>query len=234
MAIYRIQNTLQDIDGLSKDRYVNTYYVASITPLNAEVDNLTTVNGLVMSFYLGMQSYLGAVVGGAGHTVKAYDMSQPPNLRPPIAPITYSLTSSGSSFPAEVAMAITLEATPVEGIQPMSTRGRIFLGPLSIATTQESVPVGAGARPSADFRAAALTQMNTLIEGIKGVQASLRLVVASTVANKTRLPNGSRKAYEVVACSVDDAWDTQRSRGNAPTMRTRTTNNTNTGFTMTW
>jgi hypothetical protein len=224
MALYRIQNSLQDVSGLARDRFVNTIYVSTIAPLPDVDNNLLAINGKVRDFYVSMTAWWSLQIKqtAAVHTVKAYDMAVAPGLRVPLGVVNYAIPVAGSSaspMPAEVAFAVTLEANPRPGVAPMSTRGRIFLGPLNTLTAGGE-GVGQSGRPTSTFRDGVRAAVGTMITAINAIGGS-SVAIASTRQGKVALAPGNRQAYPVINVSTDDAWDTQRSRGNRPTARTR-------------
>jgi hypothetical protein len=209
MALYRIQASLQDITLLAKDRYVNTYYVddgASTTFVPADAA------AAVAGFYMGITSYISPQVYTATGTVAVYRMSDP-RPRAPIwtQPLVLNVTGAQAPLPAEVALCMTMHADPVPlPVKPMSWRGRVYIGPLNQSAMNAPSATGAdrGSRPGApfihDLLAAGLTMANAL-EATGG-----RLCIASFKQHM---------AYPVANLSVDDAWDTQRSRGDRPGAR---------------
>lgn len=153
-----------------------------------------------------------------------------PNVGSPVAETDFTLVAPAlpanpTPLPAEVAFVVTLEATgradqPVEapdGDVPPDGKanrprsrytGRIYVGPLHVG----SIQAGAGpCRPSSALRDTALLAVDEL--------ASRAVADAGAV-----LSVWSRKdavLREVDDVSADDSFDTQRRRGNSPTLRTR-------------
>lgn len=146
----------------------------------------------------------------------------------PFSATLFTLDASGASkaLPSEVALAVTLEgvgrdvaaveapdgADPGGAIdRPKQRRtGRIYLGPLG----DNATVAGAGVcRPLAAFMNVArlaLQKLNDDIEAATGGDGWLSV-----------WSRADQAMYRLVAVSTDDAFDTQRRRGEAPTARTR-------------
>lgn len=155
-------------------------------------------------------------------TIKAYSLVGHLDGTPHGSPVDQRLFSLGTSlgssaYPSEVALALTIEGLdwgdqPVEapgGTRPRSRRrGRVFLGPFSeqAGSIQSNVM-----RPKSELRTVALA-------------AASRLATDSIAAG---VPWGvwsraNAAVYGVESVSVDDAFDTQRRRGERASTRTRT------------
>lgn len=139
---------------------------------------------------------------------------------------TLSASSSTGPLPSEVAACVTLEGigrdvAPVEapdgadpGVaidRPKQRRtGRLFIGPLGNAVPQVIAGV---CRPQAAF----LTDLRLAV-----VELDFNIRTATADAGHLSVWSRADAAmYELTWVSTDDAFDTQRRRGNAPSARTR-------------
>jgi len=216
MPLYRIMHTLQDVDELSADRYVNTYFVHA--PATLDDTALTTVTTALRDFYqqahtpstIPIVNYLGKNVHGAGSKVKIYDMADP-KPRPVRHEQVFTLAgtpASGQLIPNEVACCLTFKATPAPGVKPQSTRGRVYLGPFNV-TALSSEGDNVDSRPKDTLR-------NSILDSAVALKAAWTAAgVTWCIASRVQ-----QQYYEVVNVSVDDAFDTQRRRGVKPTVRT--------------
>ena len=116
--------------------------------------------------------------------------------------------SIGTGFPgnADVALAVSLHVETPRGPSP---RGRVYLGPFISNMAGQ-------ARPSSNVQEAARELVNGALLG--GESLGWDPVVISRHEGGAERP--SPVGLPIVALSTDDAWDTQRRRGQEPTSRT--------------
>ena len=202
MPIYRVQTSLQDKSGLPRDQYVNTVglYMSS-----AMDDSAIAAIGLATSgFYSGLNAYWSQTIAQNGHHTKAYLVGAPLDS-PPAKETTWNMTNNpaGTPLPAEVASCLSFHADPQPGVPRQSWRGRIYLGPLGTgAMGTSSAQVG---RPA-----------NAYISDVM-LYAGYYLEALNAVGDLVIISKARSKAFRVATYSMDDAFDTQRSRGNRPT-----------------
>lgn len=147
----------------------------------------------------------------------------------PVSSMLWTLTpASATAFPSEVALCLTMESAgradaPVEapdGIDPgfaidrpqQRHTGRIYVGPLA---TSAGAVVGGIARPAAGFTDAVRKAFNDLCLDVGAA------VPAGKTGNVGIWSRADATIRPVAFCSTDDAWDTQRRRGEGPTARER-------------
>ena len=208
----RAQLILQGITGLPEDRYVTTW--AFQTP-SGTVDELhhQQVATMLQDWLKGttganpsIDSMLsGVLVGGVGAgLIKSYDLGQLVPRIPYETVFDRAAEHSSASFPSEVAITASFQGTPN---QPRR-RGRVYVGPLKAST---------GEMPN--------------FTGRVNVTAATRLIITDAMA---RLQAWARPEFvtwcilsqtnaalvEVTGGYVDDAFDTQRRRGEEPVNRT--------------
>lgn len=131
----------------------------------------------------------------ASMTIKAYQPGR--NLSGPAEVKEYAYNPTGTSGPAEVAIVLSYFAGNNQG----RNRGRMYMGPFNGFITE-------GERPDLSFRTRIL-EFGSDILGVGAITTRNWLQHSRT--------DGSYKS--VTAYYVDDAWDTQRRRGAAPTSR---------------
>lgn len=200
-------------NSLTSDGIVNTFNFNGIDDLE---DMGSAILGRLNEFYSdsvgspdkAVTQYMSDELAITSARLKLYDFDDP-QPRVPFLDESLGLTqgslSGGWPLPGEVAIACSYGAETISGGNVRRRRGRIFIGPLNAnAITQTTATP---ARPSGDcvltLRAACLrlAEANTL-----GCQWSVYSRAAS-------------QFYEVVRGHVDNALDTQRRRGVAPTSR---------------
>lgn len=221
MPVIRIQHSFQGLSGDSKDQYVNTFHLLMAS--YAAGDLVDVANDL-KNFYMQappsaaspISAYLAAGADTAGARIKMVDLSDP-KPRTPIHDELYTpFTSFGGgqvALPSEVACCLSYAAAPASGVPIARTRGRIYIGPLSTAAITPLTPTGV-ARPDSTFRQTLVDAGKKLANDWAGLSPVSLWVVHSTIEST---PRG------IVRWWSDDAWDTQRRRGDKPTSRVTAT-----------
>ena len=207
---------LNSSTGLAKDRVVNTFHIDT-TGTPATVAAAWALN--LTSFYKDVHSpgtlAIGAYLSGdlsraaAAHSMKFYDLGDP-KPRAPIYEYVWqlaSLSGSGANLPKEVAACLSYRTVPTSGIPPARQRGRLFIGPLNTNVLSGASTVN----PTLDSGFInALKGGASYLVGL-GTPASGRWMVYSRALGGI--------GYLVTNGWVDNAFDTQRRRGLAPTAR---------------
>jgi hypothetical protein len=221
MVVLRYQHAFQDINGLSKDRYVNTFHFNWVG--EPDVTQIAQVAAEVKSFYTNphvggatVSQFLATHVHGPGASVKAYEMTLA-STHPPIYEESYTFPDngqSGSNYPSEVACCLSYSADPVPGVDIRSQRGRLYIGPLNTQAGETGAEEDVPERPGAAF-------MNTLLAAAQQLKTATGLVDAAWCIYSPKLHHALAPVYSygVTHAFVDNAFDTQRRRGCAPTAR---------------
>jgi len=208
---YIAQNVLQGPSGLPEDRYVNTFnFSGAAEPGHVAAADL--IKNMLQDFYTLPPP------DGGGNALQAYmpnfvaDLAQVRVYRwqdavPREAQIrTYPFAGAAPApLPSEVALCASYYATRNLPRQ----RGRIYLGPLTTFGLL-SLP-GQPSRPALDLVAtlAAASKRLVVQSEANGLSWTVRSAVGA-VATFSKIDNGW----------VDNAWDTQRRRGEDATSRT--------------
>lgn len=224
--------------GLPKDVIVNDWVVDVAEPFVPAVQG-PVVLAAIQSFYThvngaghSVQEYLSATIDPSvgAHTFKMYDLTGHLDGSPHGSPVFQGAMTIGHGFafnplPAEVAAVLTIRANgwdtalverPDADAPPdlkkdrprQRLSGRIFVGPLDPnALTVDGMTF----EPSvhSDFRTA-------LLDGAEWMYDQLELAGH----NLAQWSRKNAQVTHVVAVQVDNAFDTIRSRGNAPAVRT--------------
>jgi len=210
----RVNAVLQNANGLPEDRYINSFVftgapagaaalAAICVPLVVQFYNFTAGTGTVAQ-------WLGPQCSRAANASKCiwYDLGQSPVRTPHEVPFTLGGLSGGTGgsepLPGEVALVLSLRTT----LNTARGRGRIYLGPFNQASDQTGPAMDS--QPSAAVR--------------NDIAASAARLANQAVAGGCSWQVLSRAGgfiTEVTHGYVDDAWDTQRRRGRAPTTRTQ-------------
>lgn len=223
MATYKVLHSIQDVDELSKDRYVNVFHFGNSG--NPTTTDLEALGDIVRDFYnvahptTPICQYYSSQVGAQTATIKTY-LVDTALTHVPLTTQTYTFnaeTSGVDNFPAEVALVLSLKSNVPSVVSPKRRRGRLYFGPLNTSTgsgTSGQDP----SRPNAAFRNVLLTSASYLRTA--ALAAGFSWVVHSpTQADALDVS----QSFVITDVSVDDAWDTQRRRGIGPTVRDKLT-----------
>jgi hypothetical protein len=200
---------------LAEDVIVNTFHFQTIPAGPVTAADALSIATRVKNFYdfphvpssTALRTFMSSILAPAGHQVRVYDQGDP-KPRQPRFTLDFSMaTTAGTSLPAEVALVLTEYAAMASGGVPARFRGRIYLGPFA-SSTLGTTDIG-DVRPGDTLR-------NSVLD------ASKQLMDDGTPLNNPVWCVYSRLDLllrTVVRTGVDNAWDTQRSRGADPTNR---------------
>lgn len=214
MAYIRLQASFPRDSSIPSDTAQNVWHFLSDDETSAE-DTATIARVKLETFYTAIEGYLSPTLEGTVNYV-AYDLATPAP-RVPIELSDGAIEPGVAAVPSEVAVVLSYNAAPAPGIAVARRRGRIYIGPLSTAAGEviDGVP-----RPSETFReaignAAATLAATSEPDGTKWA------VFSRTQAGPEPWTTGELLfAFAgVVGGYVDNAYDTQRRRGEDPTER---------------
>jgi hypothetical protein len=213
-----------------EDMCHNSWCVAMADGWDPDTELLELTNPIA-DFYTACKDMLGASVtrASAVHPIRVYDISAHLNGSPHGSPVAEDFMSipartvtDNAPYPSEVALAITLRAldwadqaveTPdsadagSERDRPRSRyTGKLYLGPLGSNVAFNS---GGIARPSVESR-------TTILNALKATHDEYEASGDLGVCVWSR-KDAVRRA--ITHAEIDDAFDTQRRRGIAPTLR---------------
>lgn len=199
------------VSQLAEDKIVNTFHFRVPVASDAALDIIETrINNFYELVPPGATVDVRNDMGGAllhttGHTIKHYNMDLLPP-RPPLRvdPLDY-VPNAASSLPAEVALCLSFRAALVAGLNPKRRRGRIYVGPYAIGS---AATTGPDSRPASGVTDRLARAGKALMDASSSTTAEW--MVYSEVSNSLAL---------VEHVWVDNAWDTQRRRGAAPSAR---------------
>jgi hypothetical protein len=208
----RVNAVLQNATGLPEDRYVSSFVFTGIPAGGAALAAICVP--LVEGFYNGVwggrsiASHLGPQCSRVAAASKLiwYDLSQAPVRTPHEVPFTLGAAVSGSpgseALPAEVALVLSLQTTLNSG----RGRGRVYVGPFNM----EAALTGADhdCHPTGQLRTTVAAAAAGLADGAVAGGCSWQV-----------LSRAGGFITEITGGFVDDAWDTQRRRGRAPSGR---------------
>lgn len=215
MAIIRAVARLPYFTGIPEDVATNTFYYETLGSPNPAT-RAAIMDG-VSSFYdtvvvgAAVGAYMAAYVSRAADAceVELYDLTDP-LPRQPIDRSTFTMPAATgtSNLAAETAVCLSFRGLYVSGQPNARRRGRVFIGPLSgaavTAATASTFPSPLGAF------------VTDLLDGAFDFLATIPDVEGATWSVYSPSDGVARP---VVEAWVDNAFDTQRRRGNAPASR---------------
>lgn len=215
-TVYRAQMEFAHDSGLPRDRVTNVFHFATTQVAGIDFPN---IRDMLVEFYddpAGGASSIFDFVSEQltrDYELNVYHLTDP-LPRVPVASFTGVLTSASAAqaLPSEVAFVTSWAAAPISGVPPARLRGRTYLGPLNI-----------GALAAADGTPAAAFITTVVAASDRLASAADASVTWDMVVYSTTLPGGpgdGARANKVVSGWVDNAFDTQRRRGEGATART--------------
>jgi hypothetical protein len=191
MPFYRCQMTRENANTNPSDVVSNTFYLNKTTiPGQGGADELALATDAVNAWIARTTP----ISDYPTYRCKIYDMADL-KPRPVVAEYSASTVGGSASGPQEVALCLSFYA----GRNLPRRRGRLYLGPFFAGEM--------AGRPS-------LTQQNRLLD----LASDLANLGGADVSWRVYSPTDGGN-YPVSNAWVDNAWDTQRSRGLAPTGR---------------
>ncbi len=220
--------TLAAESGIPADSVVNTFHfgqpgVPGVRTIQMYTDLAGFYNAVPTGSAYAIDEFLSSTIERTGlvHTIDWYNLDLP-KPRLPFQRDTFALVHPplfDTRFPNEVAVALSWHGPVVPGssVVPGRNRGRTFVGPL-IASSATSA-TGEDPRPSIIFQDTLLSAGTALINAFRNVEPLVVYSRGLYQVNKVKQPPVAPTARNIVRCSVDNAFDTIRSRGTAPTIR---------------
>lgn len=207
MPVYAFQHILKGPSGLATDRYVNTWHFWRESGPVTDFDN---VRDMLKDFYTKVPpagqpicTQMSNLLSTTADLV-AYNLDDAKPRQPvytsSYGPITWG---SGNAMPYEVALCASFQGAPQSGEAQARKRNRVYIGPFRSSTSDVD------GHPND-------TCVEAVFEALKGLRVASGNSVNWTWSAYSALEHTS---WPVQKVWVDDAWDTQRRRGMAPTKR---------------
>ncbi len=218
MTILRVQAIQGRLTGLPEDDIVNTFHFEKATVVTADY---ATAAGHVKAFFdtttaPGLRMLQHTADQLTDHTLQLKVFNLDDTIpRQPVHDSTYTYASTfydtAEALPEEVAVTLSFQGTPESGVNQARKRGRVFIGPLTIAATNQS------AEGRVFLSSTKATQMVEQMKKLRddSISSGVRWVVYSPTNDGLALD----PAVPVTSGWVDNAFDTQRRRGSNSTAR---------------
>jgi hypothetical protein len=221
VTLYRVTRTVQGTNGTSKDEYVNTFWLMSNLDLAGNAPSgvswASAIADTLDGFFLTVDSTGSRVLEYMSNRYQGPSQlriytSPPGDSGPPIASATGTVAfvpPDIQSLPEECAVCLSYNIIP-PGVIPARARGRIYIGPLNVAAMDD---VTSNDQP---------VHVNpALMQLLLGAGASVQGALAGAGIDWCLYSRRNAEAYVISQFSVDDAFDTIRGRGTAPSVRIR-------------
>lgn len=213
MAFARVQVELVRDSLLPADRSINTFHF--VTP-GSVADAAADINTNLETFYNAIDGALSSMLTGTAN-LKYYDLEDP-EPRAPVTTTGFTFSPGANALPSECAIAMSFQGPLNSGVNQARRRGRIFLGPCSQASgaVEENE-----FRPTGAFRSTIATAADALMSDTS-LPGLIWAVFSPTTAGPPPWSAGElTNAFVTITNGwVDNAYDTIRSRGAAPSART--------------
>lgn len=186
----------------------NTWHFIGL-PGSTTQQDLTEMFARLASFYQAVDTYYPNASVGTSMELLAYDLADP-EPRTPIGDTTTTITpSSAGAYPSDMAICLSYRASTPSGTVRARRRGRVYIGPLVSST---GTPVaGQGIRVSP-------TVVNAILDAAELLATQSATALLWSIYSPT-----DGQAFPIVEASVDNGFDTRRSRDNPATTRTTRT-----------
>lgn len=199
----RAQVSIPRDTALPEDVSVNTFHF--LVTLGTDEQATDDVMTVLTQFYGAVDGLLSPISESPAQvTMYSVEDAEP---RTPIFEGTIPMTYEGNAMPEEVAIALSYHAAFPSGVNRARRRGRIFLGPLARET---SAIVGGRVR-------VVQSTVDVLADAAGDLLAA---TTTSPTIDWAIFSSTDNVARAIVGGWVDNAFDTIRSRGPAPTVRT--------------
>lgn len=213
MSTIRVQLTIPRDSGIPADAVVNTFHWFKVGAVNPATDGDVIIAALTDAWNVDHGDGFSLVTALASYMkpesahIRMYDLADP-EPRTPIRDEDLLFGSGGTGeLPGEVALCMSYAVTRESGEVAARNRGRIYFGPFS--DSRDQVETNVDSRPANALRGALASFGNVLIAANT---ADLYWTVYSEVDAEAKGP--------VTHGWIDNAWDTQRSRGAKANART--------------
>lgn len=215
---YEARVVLPYTTGLPTDVSTNTFSFWEAEPVADPVVSALLIADALVDFYNGNGSngpayYISPIVSRATDAcrVEVYDR-QAPTPRAPLATLPFTLggNTTGALYPADVALCLSFQGGRQSGVPQSRRRGRIYLGPLTVAvaTTSTTLPPVPASSAITNILARAVALSSNVRSD------SIIWQVWSTV---------DQAGVDLVEAWIDNVFDTQRRRDVAPSTRSTAT-----------
>jgi len=208
MSVLRVMFILEHQSGLPQDQAVNVWHFNSAAATAAEAED---ASDLVVAWYNtndgngnAPREFLSPVLSGDWLT-KVYNLDDAEPRVPMFEDSGSFAVGPTDPMPSEVAVCLSFQGNSTSGDNQARRRGRIFLGPLDVSASDAAVPPRPNAALIETMRAAA---NNVLLPSNGG---DPEWCVYSRVSDT---------GWPVTNGWIDNAFDTQRRRGEDANART--------------
>lgn len=213
MGVTRAQITIPQDNALPADWITNTLYFENDS---AHED----MNDALIAELSALINAIGPLTGSNTATTATIDLYRLEDPEPRVPYLTQTVSrpqGSAVGLPNEVALCVSFQGAVASGQAQARRRGRNFVGPISSSTANFSSTT-AGSRPSATLMGAVADAYAGLL-ALAPTTSNPRWVVYSPTIDAQPGSSLGDATTTITNLWVDDAWDIQRRRGNAPTTR---------------
>lgn len=196
-----------------KFQIMNTWHCVTVGATSTHDAASSFAIGL-NAFYQTIDTYFSQYLGGNVPFFRAFDLSHPMPRQPVYETSLTTLASASTWLPREIACCLSYKGLYLSGVSPKRKRGRIYLGPLALATV-DTANDGLFTSTFVNAVAAAAT---TLVTTSSASSTYRWCVYSPTTDPESSNPAGGAGSdadcWDAVTGGwVDDEIDIQRRRG---------------------
>lgn len=217
MTVIRVIAEFESASGLPEDSSMNVWHFGTNDP--SPSTQIASIDDKLQAFYDDIAAIYSANTISGNYSFKFYDLEDDPP-RVPLDTITHVLAGAGEAdaLPTECAIVLSYSAAPESGVDPRRRRGRLYLGPIDQGVSETAdglVFIGGSSCTLITIAANTLVEANDILE-------NYWIVFSPTTAGPPPWDGAALSAASAMVTQgyVDNAFDTQRRRGTAPTTRT--------------
>lgn len=223
MGTYLLQHCFQGVSGEAEDRFCNSWHFFVPPEIDDPLDfdeaqpilggsRGDAISNAFHDFYAHLVNgnIMGEAVNAIGELYRIYRLA---DASPRVArwaftnPTTAFPSPGGTPLPSEVALCLSFEAIAMPGTNRARRRGRVYLGPLTTGV----FAAGSGA---------AIQRVDTaILAEITAAYTELRQAMEDLGYPLGIYSPTDNLFLEPARWWVDNAFDTQRRRGESPTLR---------------
>lgn len=207
------QVVFENVSGLPRDRVTNTFHFRrpegtsfATWCTNMQSSVINTYNATQSPVTVWLASFINDQISRSTNASKLqwYDLSLDPPHVPTVQTFTLSAAGNAQSMPNEVSLCGSFKGDVVPGVSTARQRGRVYIGPLTIAA-MNGTESGGDQRPT--------TGNTGIIDSIARSLKYLAVQARSFSGDLCVFSPTANALYPVTSIWVDDAFDTQRRRG---------------------
>lgn len=218
-ALLRAQVSIPTDVGMPDDVITNVWHFDGDDVGGGQtiLDYADAVVEMLTGFYQTIDGVVFPRTIGSPAVLKVYNMREATPRVPVLVTDIPLAPTADTALPHEVAICLSFAAVMESGVPAARRRGRVYIGPIGTNGTQMTEATGTP-RPGLEAMTAIRTGALALLAGGDALGAAVKWAIYSPTTDATSTIDDAFN--DVTRGWIDNAFDTMRSRGTAPTART--------------